>query len=785
MIELIILLVPGIIAALFHCKLNKCMNWKKFLLSYILYTICINLTIYSALWIVGMRHFNLSEMSLKFKIKWFALAAVLAILFVITYKNLRNMSTNTLKNMLKRLLPAILLLTVTYAVYTPSSLFLENIDEFMIDYINIAPIIICVALLLWIIINGAAICLTTEKNIHYYIALIFALSLCAYIQQNFLNPNLPSLDGTPIDWAAYSVEGKISAIFWCLCIIIIIAAAFYFKDKSEKIIKYIAYFLSAVQLVSLIILIITMRLPANAKYGFSKIDEFTLGSQENIVIFIIDTLQSSVLEEYLSSDAYPEGSLDDFTCFNNAVSGGAPTHVAVPLLLTGIEYDPMQSFKEYQQEIWEETSIYDDMHERGYDVRFFTTNNAISNIPNNVADNYGITIDSHIDDHYEFGKLLYKLANFYTMPQFLKQQFWMTTETIMETVNNSNITYSTNNVTFYKDMQSAEHIQVNYDKAFRLYHLRGVHSPYYTNEYLQGVEYGSVTELQQLQGVLMALYSYIDEMKNAGVYDASTIIILGDHGKHEQNNTESNPAVLIKQPYETHELSYNSAPIHFRNIVATMANTIMEDYSAYGPCVNDITNESDVERLHTIDDSIRKRNHIDDEWDEGYDYCRLITPYQLDETDQYKVWNPHNINRIDYTLGDTIDFTANNSYSQQINYRLYKENQTAIASNELSICFNLTNYEKKDLEFCYTYSHVYNGEQKIRIYANGSKIDTVTCTEEGAETDCSIVIPKNKMQNNELVIRMVFPNAVTPNQLDRTNTDTRVLSVEFDSMRLE
>ena len=116
---------------------------------------------------------------------------------------------------------------------------------------------------------------------------------------------------------------------------------------------------------------------------------------------------------------------------------------------------------------------------------------------------------------------------------------------------------------------------------------------------------------------------------------------------------------------------------------------------------------------------------------------------------------------------------------------MYKENGAATASNELSICFDLMDYQKGDLDFHFTYSKVYNDEQNMRIYANGHKVATVTCTEDNIHEENVVTIPKNKIENNKLVIRMVFPNAVTPNQIDKTNTDRRVLSVAFDTMRLE
>lgn len=73
----------------------------------------------------------------------------------------------------------------------------------------------------------------------------------------------------------------------------------------------------------------------------------------------------------------------------------------------------------------------------------------------------------------------------------------------------------------------------------------------------------------------------------------------------------------------------------------------------------------------------------------------------------------------------------------------------------------------------------------MRVYANGSRVGTVVCTEENANQDNTVAIPGGGIEDGTLLLRFVFPNAVTPNQLDRGDEDTRVLSVGFTSMRVD
>lgn len=140
--------------------------------------------------------------------------------------------------------------------------------------------------------------------------------------------------------------------------------------------------------------------------------------------------------------------------------------------------------------------------------------------------------------------------------------------------------------------------------------------------------------------------------------------------------------------------------------------------------------ESDVQRLQTLNPKSAK-NYT------GYN-GKL---YQDSETGvcffvdddgtgnlTYREWNPYEINRIQYTYGDVIDFESSGSYVDSLTERLYPAGNGKTASNEVTICFDLPDEKTGDLELKFTYAGVYNDAQKIRIYVNGHKVENVMCT---------------------------------------------------------
>ncbi len=794
MLVILIAVFPAIFTILayryfYHKESRLKDHWKELAILIVLYSIVANLLIVTGLHWIGLQSFNLFEMGVSFKLKWLGLQFGFGVIFMVIYHNIKCIYIEKLSlwRHFKKVLPAILFLDVTYAVFTPSSLFLSNIEEFSIAYFKIIPVLLVVMLILTLAAWLVALCFTNEKNAFFSSAIIFSVGFALYIQGNFLNPDFPALDGTELIWSNYATEEKISTVFWCVSIAAAFLAAWRWKDKTAKVVTYASGFLCLVQMLSLIVLVFTNPLGKTVDYGMSKEGQFSLGSKENIVIFVVDTLQADTLNQYVNSEAYIEGGLDDFTFFDEAVGGGAPTRIAIPLLLTGYEYEPRQSIDEYSEEAWQETPLYDDLHAKGWDVRLYTSMRATAGCSEKNIDNYEMTGAHWVGNYPKFGIQLYKLVNFYLFPQSFKEYFWLATDAISDEIASSNVGYSLDDLRFHQDLEAVDALETGYEKAFRLYHFRGVHKPCYITANLERVKDADLSEQETLQGIMKIIFSYMEKMKEAGVYDNSMIIILGDHGRHEDGNLENNPAVLIKRPGESHELEHNMAPIHFRNVFATMAANIMTDYSKYGPCVYDLDENTDVERCHTIDKSILNRNVFQEPNDDSLLYTRLMISGKAGEI-EYHIFDPFSVNRILYHMGDKIDFEAGNAYAKELNYRLYQEDSVAIASNELSICFDLSESggkkSKKDFVFHFIYSDVYNDSQLMRVYANGKKIEYVTCTQEESGTEKTVTIPAKNLKNDKLVIRMVFPGAALVEQTDSENSGSRILSMAFQSMWL-
>jgi len=75
---------------------------------------------------------------------------------------------------------------------------------------------------------------------------------------------------------------------------------------------------------------------------------------------------------------------------------------------------------------------------------------------------------------------------------------------------------------------------------FAYIHLHGSHTPYVMNEKAEPAAPGTSSAIIQTKGCFHIVYEYLDQLKQLGMYENSTIIIFGDHGARKNDTNLSN-----------------------------------------------------------------------------------------------------------------------------------------------------------------------------------------------------------------------------------------------------
>lgn len=500
-----------------------------------------------------------------------------------------------------------LFLIFTFAVYMPSSLYLSNINEFAVDYGRIFPMILLFAAVMWAVIYIVGAVMINARLFDSYVLFILSIGLGFYIQGNFLNPSFGTLNGSQIDWGMYKVNGIVSIAVWILCLLVPQAVYVFRKDIMEAVSKWGSLLLTAMQLVSLVVLVLTVQKTVVSDFAVTKNGEFELSSQNNTVMFVVDTLDAEWFEDMvLTEDTYREA-LKDFTYFNDAVAGGSPTVLGIPTLLTGkIDYNAEQDFGDYYKEAYESSALFGDLKNENYQVKLYTEYFYLDNCDKENVDNLKFEQQYVVSSNRGFFGCLYKLVSFYAMPQFLKQKFWIYTGdfsnyvTILDQTGNM---YTMDDAAFYEDYRNNGITVQDEKNTFIMYHLNGSHGPYVMNEDAERVEEDSVGADSQTRGVFKIITEYMDELKRKGLYDNTTVIITADHGGVD---LYQNPAVLVKDKnVSQNEMTVSESKITFTNLNATIASSCLSDASSYGDDVYQVGDKSMV-RFHVAPNDLTK-----------------------------------------------------------------------------------------------------------------------------------------------------------------------------------
>ena len=135
--------------------------------------------------------------------------------------------------------------------------------------------------------------------------------------------------------------------------------------------------------------------------------------------------------------------------------------------------------------------------------------------------------DAHPANYREFYSLLYSLSFYTYLPHVLKPGFWIVPDDFSYLMRSS----------FYRERDSESYIRFQQDpvrpvsekKTFRLYHFKSMHPPLDLGSEAQSQSRFETTSLQSEEGSFRIVHLLLDQMKQAGVYDSSAVIIAADH----------------------------------------------------------------------------------------------------------------------------------------------------------------------------------------------------------------------------------------------------------------
>ena len=668
------------------------------------------------------------------------------------------------------LLISILFFVCTVTIFGPLELYVANSNEFWFSFTDILSIFAVLALLSFIVLYVIGK-LFHGKGRDLYAVILFAVTLCLYIQGNYANMDYGTLDGTAIDWNAYTGYAVVDTLGWILLIAIIVLLWKKKTDFLHKAQKILSLFIIAIQLLTLGYLTLSTNVFADkSNYFLSTEGMYEISENENIIIFILDAFDDAYFQKIYADDSETYDKIfEDFTYFDNTTVAAARTKAALPTIITGEAYPGDISYIEYIENAFDRDGLYTQLQQQNYHTGIYTDSVYI-------PDNAGTLVDNQEDSGYKVssysglaGKYL-EFTLFKYMPHVLKQFFWMYTGEFEQYKIGS---YITDDASFYKDMQLSLMEDGN---AFRLYHLHGAHSPYTLDENAQS--HNETTLTQQCKGALHIVSDYIEQMKDLGVYDNATIVIMADHGEANDDYGTINDAhgiLFFKSKSQQSDFSFSSAPVSYFDLHATLLSALC------GASDNTFFDYSEGE--------VRDRYFYKYTSDAGKfvvsEYC---TNGHAGNADALRSTGRELAPIVEagiYQFGTELVFGTDTNALPYIISGISGTDAGSYAwtcEKECVMEFYLESTPVEDLDIYMYMAAVMtdNGPQEIRIFAND-----VLCYETTREdsTPLEFKIPKNLVgETRKLTLRIELPNAISPLELYGGGHDSRHLGLALTAM---
>lgn len=445
-------------------------------------------------------------------------------------------------------------------IYAPLETLFSNKNEFCFDLQLLLPYMLLTLAILLFPVCMIIICVEKKSRTLYKVLTIasFVILLDFYIQGNFFVKNLPSLDGTLIDWSLYPGERIKSIIIIVILVVLAVAASKILgTDKLVSTIKYLSMGITCFLLITILMLAIsTQGYRSKSQYTCTGHGMETFSTDLNFIIFVLDATDGQCMKDLIESDEHYAGIFKDFTFYTDTMGMYSFTEHSVPYILSGDTYENDEDFNEYLDKAYTgEKSIVRRLYDQGYDVGVYETDMQISGdnyafIDNVMAYKKGVT------DPIAFIRWNIQMGGFRYFPFDVKRICFVSPAaflSIMKIPDGESI-FEHDNRDYYEELISRE-VSVTDKKCFKYTRILGSHVPWKYDEDLNDKEDAQYTD--QMRSGLKVTEEYLDRLKSAGCYDDSIIIIMADHG-YDTVGTDTmkrtNPILFIKGINEVHDI---------------------------------------------------------------------------------------------------------------------------------------------------------------------------------------------------------------------------------------
>lgn len=214
---------------------------------------------------------------------------------------------------------------------------------------------------------------TRGRAFDVILALIAALCVSTLLQEVVLNGNLPTADGTPVDWTIYDKVNLKSALAWFAVVAAFIALA-RLRPLASRVSSVAACLLIVIAQSVGLGMLGAQYADALARPVVTEEGLTAVSPKSNVIVFILDMFDTKDMDDVMA--AYPEAAdeLTGFTWYHNSLGSVIPTRYGVPYIVTAHDFDPTTGeFTTADLQSWfTDRNLLDVANEQGYSVGVYS-----------------------------------------------------------------------------------------------------------------------------------------------------------------------------------------------------------------------------------------------------------------------------------------------------------------------------------------------------------------------------------------------------------------------------
>jgi len=451
-------------------------------------------------------------------------------------------------------------------VYLATDTFVNNFADFPFYYQQLLPTLLTDFLLMTAGLSSIIICMK-EKHFNIGLSLLMGLILAVYVQYMFMNKRLDMIGMEEYDWKGQAGYAVFNGIVWLFIIAVPLLMLKFNNKLWQKLTTIVPAVMLALHGMTAVTMITTTKndIFGNHNHAYMTTDEmYTVSRHKNVIVLVFDAADNRYIEKIM--DEHPEkmDGFKDFTVYTNTCSVYDFTTMSFAQMFSGVDFDNTLTGSEFFEKAWQgpkAKAFYGGLHDMGYRVNAYNMNGGTASDWKDIFDNAAysekaVKIKPDIIHRRKMRQHFHSLEMYRALPFAAKRLV------DDERLTFENIVIFDFGYKYYENSDFLDHEKLeqadNDDNYFIIQHTEGTHYPCDTY-----AEMDTCFEITR---------SYMEQLKDMGVYDDSVIIVTSDHGEHSSGETGATPIFMIKEANTTHDsFEVNNAPIYFTDLLSTFA----------------------------------------------------------------------------------------------------------------------------------------------------------------------------------------------------------------------